>query len=146
KSNLKNRDINQLRKQYPRGASLYFSSCQACHGADGNGVQSLAPPVNHSEWVTGSKEKLTAIVLFGLTGPIKVNNKLYKAPEISGDMPGLADNPDILDEDIAQLLSFIRNAWGNTAEQISRDEVIKIRKKYSGRKTPFTVEELDKMN
>ncbi|HEY0669428.1 MAG TPA: c-type cytochrome [Sphingobacteriaceae bacterium] len=146
KSNLKNRDINQLRKQYPRGASLYFSSCQACHGADGNGVQSLAPPVNHSEWVTGSKEKLTAIVLFGLTGPIKVNNKLYKAPEISGDMPGLADNPDILDEDIAQLLSFIRNAWGNTAEQISREEVIKIRKKYSGRKTPFTVEELDKMN
>lgn len=146
KSNLKNRDINQLRKQYPRGASLYFSSCQACHGADGNGVQSLAPPVNHSEWVTGSKEKLTAIVLFGLTGPIKVNNKLYKAPEISGDMPGLADNPDILDEDIAQLLSFIRNAWGNTAEPISRDEVIKIRKKHTGRKNPFTVEELDKMN
>ena len=145
-SNLKNKDINLLRKQYPRGASLYFSTCQACHGSDGNGVQSLAPPLNHSEWVTGSKEKLAAIVLFGMTGPVKVNGKLYKAPEINGDMPGIGSNKDVLDEDIGQLLSFIRNAWGNTAEKVTREEVIKVRKKYSGRQTPFTAEELNKIN
>lgn len=145
-SNLKNKDINLLKKQYPRGAGLYFSTCQACHGATGNGVQSLAPPLNHSEWVTGSKDKVIAILLFGLTGPVKVNNKVYKAPEINGDMPGIGSNKDILDEDIAQLLSFIRNAWGNTAPKITREEVIQIRKKFNGRKTPFTVEELNKLN
>lgn len=143
-SNLKNKDLNLLKKQYPRGVSLYSSTCQPCHGPDGNGVQSLAPPLNHSEWVSGSKDKFIAIVLFGLSGPVKVNNKLYKAPEINGDMPGIGSNRDLVDEDIAQLLSFIRNAWSNTAEKVNREEVMQIRQKFSGREKPFTVEELDK--
>ncbi|MGV3509508.1 MAG: DUF7133 domain-containing protein [Sphingobacteriaceae bacterium] len=144
-NNLKNRDINLLKKQYPRGVSLYSSTCQPCHGSNGNGVQSLAPPLNQSEWVTGDKDKLIAIVLFGLTGPVTVNHKVYKAPEISGDMPGIGSNGNIVDEDIAQLLSFIRNAWNNSAEKVSREEVIKIRKMLSGRETPFTVEGLNKL-
>jgi mono/diheme cytochrome c family protein len=143
-SNLKNKDLNLLKKQYPRGVSLYSSTCQPCHGPDGNGVRSLAPPLNHSEWVSGSKDKLIAIVLFGLSGPVKVSNKIYKAPEINGDMPGIGSNRDLVDEDIAQLLSFIRNAWSNTAEKVNREEVMQIRKKFSGREKPFTAEELDK--
>jgi len=142
KSNESNKDANLLRKQYPRGASLFRSTCQPCHGADGNGVRSLAPPLNKSEWVTGNKEKLVAILLHGLSGPVMVNNKLYQPPEINGDMPGIGNNKDIVDEDIAQLSSFIRNSWSNEAEKISREEVIKIRKKFESRRSSFTAAEL----
>lgn len=142
KSNETNKDANVLRRQYPRGASLFRSTCQPCHGADGNGVRALAPPLNRSEWVTGSKETLVAILLHGLSGPVKVNNKLYQAPEINGDMPGIGSNKDIVDEDIAQLSSFIRNSWSNEAEKISREEVIKIRKKFENRQGSFTAAEL----
>ncbi|SKB31892.1 DUF7133 domain-containing protein [Daejeonella lutea] len=143
KSNESNKDANLLRKQYPRGASLFRSTCQPCHGADGNGVRALAPPLNRSEWVTGSKETLIAILLHGLSGPVKVNNKVYQAPEINGDMPGIGSNKDIVDEDIAQLSSFIRNSWSNEAEKISREEVIKIRKKFESRQGSFTAAELE---
>ena len=142
KSNESNKDANLLRKQYPRGASLFRSTCQPCHGAEGNGVRSLAPPLNRSEWVTGSKETLVAILLHGLSGPVTVNNKLYQAPEINGDMPGIGSNKDIVDEDIAQLSSFIRNSWSNEAEKVSREEVIKIRKKFENRQGSFTAAEL----
>ena len=61
-----------LAAQYPRGASIFKSFCQTCHGPDGNGVTSLAPPLNNSEWVVGDKNKLNSIVLYGLTGPIQI--------------------------------------------------------------------------
>ncbi len=70
-----------LIKEYPRGNLLFKTICQTCHGADGDGIQSLAPPLNHSELVTGKKERLIAIVLYGLTGPVQVNGKLYKSPK-----------------------------------------------------------------
>lgn len=143
KSNAANADANLLRKQFPRGAGLFRSTCQPCHAADGNGVQSLAPPLNRSEWVTGEKSKLIAIILHGLTGPVKVNNKIYQAPEINGDMPGIHGNKDIVDEDIAQLSSFLRKSWSNKAETVSREEVISIRKKFVERQSPFTASELD---
>lgn len=144
KRNAANADVNLLRKQFPRGANLFRSTCQPCHGADGNGIRSLAPPLNRSEWVTGDSKKLIGIILHGLTGPVKVNSKIYQAPEINGDMPGIGDNKDIVDEDIAQLASFIRQSWNNNAEKLSREEVISIRKIFAERQTPFTVSELDK--
>ena len=48
-----NSNEDKLEKEYPRGAALFQSVCQTCHGADGNGVASLAPPLNNSEWVVG---------------------------------------------------------------------------------------------
>lgn len=141
KNNERNKDFNALRKQYPRGANLFKNTCQPCHGTDGNGIASLAPPLNNSNWVNGDKDKLIAIVLFGLSGPVKVNGKLYK--DIVGEMPGMINNKDLVDEDIAQVLSFIRKNWSNDAEPISRDEVIKVRKKFGGRETAFSMDELD---
>ncbi len=145
KDNEVNGDANHIRKQFPRGASLFRSACQSCHGTDGNGISSLAPPLNRSEWVTGRKDQLIAIVLYGLSGPVRVNNKIYKSPEINGDMPGIGSNKDIVDEDIAQLLSFLRNSWNNRAEKISREEVIQIRRKFGDRKEAFVVSEEGKL-
>lgn len=133
-----------LVKEFPRGNLMFKTICQTCHGADGDGIQSLAPPLNHSEIVTGRKERLIAIVLYGLTGPVEVNGKLYKAPEISGDMPGIVSSDEFSEADIAQLLSFIRNAWGNKADRITVQDVQKIKQQYKGRQKSFTMEELGK--
>lgn len=134
-----------LSKTYPKGAALYASSCQTCHAANGNGIASLAPPLNQSEWVTGNKDKLIAIVMYGLAGPVKVNGHLYESPEIAGDMPGIAHSKEISDEDIAQVLSFIRASWQNEAVKITSSEVARLRKQYLHRERAFTVEELEQL-
>jgi mono/diheme cytochrome c family protein/glucose/arabinose dehydrogenase len=134
-----------LEKQFPRGAAIFQSVCQTCHGKDGNGVASLAPPLNNSEWVKGDKNKFISIVLYGLTGPVKVNGKVYKAPEINGDMPGIFENKEFSDSDIAQLLSLIRNSWNNRAEKISEADIKGIREKQKGRQNSFTAEELENL-
>lgn len=136
------KDTALMKKLFPEGIRLFTSTCQTCHGEDGNGLTALAPPLNNSEWVTGDKDKLIAIVLYGLTGPVKVNNKTYKSPEISGEMPGLGQNKDISDETLAQVLSYIRRNWNNNASAITREDVNKIRGHWNQRQQPFTAEEL----
>jgi mono/diheme cytochrome c family protein/glucose/arabinose dehydrogenase len=133
-----------LQKMYPRGTVLFKTVCQTCHGTDGNGIQSLAPPLNQSGVVTGDKHRLISIVLYGLTGPVEVGGKTYKAPEISGDMPGIGSNNEFSDKDIAQVLSFIRNCWSNKAPVVTEKDVQDVRKQYKGRQKSFTIEELGK--
>lgn len=143
RNNKKSKDPELLNKEFPKGAALFASSCQTCHAADGNGISSLAPPLNKSEWVTGKKDNLIAIVLYGLTGPVKVNGHLYEAPEVSSDMPGIAHSDEISDDDVAQVLSFIRGSWQNNAAKVNVEEVTKIRSLYKGRDKPFTITELE---
>jgi mono/diheme cytochrome c family protein len=138
----KNKNAKEIEKQFPKGVALFKTICQTCHGRDGNGVYALAPPLNESEWVVGDKNRLASIVLFGLTGPIQVGGKLYKAPEVNGDMPGIGYNKDISDEDIAQLLSYIRNSWNNKAPKVDVADIDKARKLHPNRGKAFTAKEL----
>jgi mono/diheme cytochrome c family protein/glucose/arabinose dehydrogenase len=139
---LNNNDPKESERKFPRGAALFRTVCQTCHGADANGIRSLAPPLNKSEWVNGKKEKLIAIVLYGLTGPVDVNGHLYTKPEIMADMPGIGASSEFSDEDISQLLSYIRVYGRNKADKISQKEVTDIRSKLKGRDKAFTIEEL----
>ncbi len=141
----KNRNPDALKKEFPKGEVLFTSICQTCHGLDGNGVASLGPPLNQSEWVVGNKNKLISIVLYGLTGPVTVNGHVYKTPEISGDMPGIGYDQEMKSEDIAQLLSYIRKSWRNNANPISMQEVASKRKELNGRENAFTEIELKSM-
>lgn len=142
---LRNRDPRALVKEFPKGVAIFGSACQTCHGADGNGIAGLAPPLNKSEWVAGDKSRLIAIVLFGLTGPVQVNGHLYKAPEINGDMPGIGYSKEFSDEDVAQLLSFVRRSWQNNADKVNPEDVTKLRRKFKNREKAFTMEELNKL-
>ncbi|MCO5238419.1 MAG: dehydrogenase [Chitinophagaceae bacterium] len=144
KKNESGKNLELLNKQFPKAAQVYRSICKTCHGSDGNGIASLAPPLNQSSWVTGDKRKLIAIVLYGLTGPVTVNNKVYKAPEISGEMPGLLNNDELSEEDIAQTLSYIRKNWNNNASDVTKEDVLKVRQRWGNRQQPFTEEELKK--
>ena len=116
------------------GRTLYAATCGACHQANGAGLAGLAPPLAESEWVTGSEARLARIVLHGLTGPITVNDVTYQM-----EMPALAVFDD---EQIAGVLSYIRQEWGNEAPAVSADTVKQIRASTGSRTAPWTQDEL----
>ncbi|GAA4313551.1 hypothetical protein GCM10023143_23890 [Compostibacter hankyongensis] len=129
-------------KRLVRGKQLFETICQACHGEDGEGIKSLGAPLNGSNWVQGDKHTLLSIVLYGLVGPIKVGNKLYKVPEVGGEMPGIGSNDQLSDKDIAQIVSYIRNSWNNKAGMVTEADVKAVREKEKGRQEPFTMKDL----
>ncbi|WP_177181244.1 DUF7133 domain-containing protein [Parapedobacter koreensis] len=141
-----NHNQAQLAKQYPAGIALFRNACQPCHGEDGRGVSPIAPPLAGSEWVKGDKERLMALVLYGLTGPVDVAGHTYRTPEVSGEMPGIAHNSAIDDAELAQLLSYIRNAWGNnTGDELVGEDLGGVRAKFGDRTEPFTQDELHEL-
>jgi len=138
----KDKNTAKATADYPKGAAIFKSTCATCHGADGYGIEGLAPPLNNSDWVIGEKKRLIPIVLYGLTGPIIVNKKVYQAPQVTGDMPGIGQNNEFSDSDIADVLSFIRNAWSNRAPKVTAEEIVHTREKFKDREKTFTMEEL----
>lgn len=109
-----------------KGLQLYRTICAACHGADGKGVQDLAPPLKGSEYIDGSMKRLAAIILHGVSGPIHVNGKLY---QLNNEMPALINNKDISDQDIADIIRFTQNAFAKTGKNISVEDIKKIRER-----------------
>lgn len=136
----------RLAERYPKGVAMFQTTCRPCHGEDGLGVTSVAPPLAGSQWVTGNKDRFMALVLYGLTGPVTVDGYTYDRPEVSGEMPGIANNTAINDADLAQLLSYIRNAWGNSAgDEVLPEDLGSIRQTFGKRSEPFTQDELHRL-
>jgi mono/diheme cytochrome c family protein len=94
-----------------------FAYCQACHAPDGAGMPGLAPPLAGSEWVTGPVENPIRIVLRGLEGPIKVKGVDYNLPL------AMAPAPHLSDDQIAAVLTYARNSFGNKASAVTADQV-----------------------
>ncbi|WP_409034089.1 c-type cytochrome [Runella sp.] len=109
-----------------KGLQLFRSICATCHGADGKGIQDLAPPLKESEYIDGSMKRLAAIILHGVSGPIHVNGKLYK---LNNEMPALINNKSISDQDIADIIRFTQNAFAKVGKGISTDDVKKMRER-----------------
>lgn len=111
---------------FKRGRELFngIAVCGSCHGSDGAGMPSLGPPLNQSEWVTENPERLVAIILHGISGPITVNGIKYQP---SADMPGFYANTQISDQNLADIATYIRHEWENSASAVSADFVKKIR-------------------
>ena len=107
--------------QMERGLKVYESSCLGCHQADGVGVPSLNPPLTKTRWVLGDKKQLITITLSGMQEPIEVNGETYANP-----MPAQVH---LSDQDIADVLTYIRNSFGNKASSVTAGEVAKIRTK-----------------
>jgi mono/diheme cytochrome c family protein len=126
---------------FARGEALYVKNCMACHGADGAGLELLGPPLAGSEWVTASPKRLAAILLQGMMGPIRVAGKDYDPPSV---MPGLKQNPDLGDADLADIATFTRHAWGNGKDAVKAATVAEVRAELAGRDTVFTAGELEK--
>ena len=132
------------KRQFKEGEALYQQICMACHQIHGNGQQYLAPPLAGSEWVLESEQQLIAIVVDGVMGPIEVMGKTYTVPEIQPMMPGLRHNPDLDDAELAAVMTYVRNAWGNGAAAVTVEAVTRYRESV-GASAPYTAEELKKL-
>lgn len=100
---------------------VYTTYCRTCHQSNGLGDGSRFPPVAESEWVTGDKTRLIDVILDGLTGPITVKGVSYNEA-----MP--AHGSILNDEQVAEVLTYIRQNFGNNASAITPEEVAAVRK------------------
>lgn len=130
-----------------KGAKVYAAVCIACHQADGNGNPSGGiPPLAGSDWVTAEgPNRIIRIVLHGLEGPVKVNGTAWGQNQMPAQAK-TADNPaGLTPEDIANVLSYVRNAWGNKAPMVSMDMVSSVMKDTSAKAGYWNPDDLMKM-
>ena len=110
---------DDLQKNMPRNQKLYNTFCGTCHQQNGRGARGRMPPLAGTDWVTGNKERLIAVVLNGLQGPLEIDGESYNSV-----MPA---HPTLNDEEIATILTYIRKSFGNNASAITAGEVKKVR-------------------
>jgi len=110
---------------FVKGEEIYNREgyCVTCHQPDGLGLSaSQFPPIAESEWITGSEERLIKLALKGLMGPLALKGKSYP-----GQVPMTPFGGMLNDEEIASVLTFVRNTFGNKAEPILPEKVKEVR-------------------
>ena len=127
-------------EQYRRGAVIYAKEgfCVTCHQPNGKGLDASGfPPLNASKWVTGSEDRLIKLTLNGLLGPIEVNGKKYP-----GQVPMTPFGMMLNDQEIADVLTYVRNSFTNEANPISAAKVKEIRESIKDKKGFYSPEDL----
>jgi nitrite reductase (NO-forming) len=116
-----NPEIAELTKeiQIVRGKSIFMQTCFVCHQMEGQGIPGQIPPLAKSDYLMEDKERSIRIVLQGLTGEVEVDGKKY-----NGVMTPLNN---LSDSEIANVLTFVRNSFGNSGEPVTPDEVRLVR-------------------
>ena len=104
-----------------RGKAVYGANCLSCHQADGSGVGNLNPPLYGTQWITGSKTTLVQMVLKGSKGKVEIDGETFH-----NTMPAQAY---LTDQQIADVLTYVRNSFGNKASPVTPAEVKSIRAK-----------------
>lgn len=97
------------------GQKLYSSHCQNCHGAKGEGLGALYPPLTDSTYLRAQRQQLPQIVKNGLNEPIQIKGKRYDGP-----MPGV---PQLSDIEIAYILTYVTTTFGNSTDTYTLEEV-----------------------
>ena len=118
------------------GKKVYSGNCANCHQATGEGQPGSYPPLVKSEWVLGSKLRLAAILLKGVQGPLHVGDACYTTQV----MP--AQEASLTPEKIANLMTYIRGSWGNTAGPVAVDEVNAAKTKFASRTSAWAEADL----
>ncbi|MFY0254764.1 c-type cytochrome [Chitinophaga sp. 30R24] len=104
-----------------RGKKVYEQYCLTCHQVDGGGVPHMNPPLIKTSYVLGDKAVLAQIVLKGMQASVPIDDEYY-----SNNMP---PHSFLKDQEIADVLTFIRNNFGNKATAVTPDEVKAVRAK-----------------
>jgi len=118
-----------LAAQISSGKEIYTKvgpgggGCVSCHQPTGLGLPGAFPPLADSDWVLGDKERIIKISMHGLMGEIEVNGDKYNGVMIA---PGVPPG-SLTDQQIADVLTYIRNDWGNSASAVSPEEVANVR-------------------
>lgn len=104
-----------------RGKKVYELNCLTCHQMDGAGVPRMNPPLIKTSYVLGDKKKLINIILKGFNEEVEINGEFYENP-----MPA---QPQLTNQQIADVLTYVRNSFGNKASMITEAEVKVMRTK-----------------
>jgi mono/diheme cytochrome c family protein/glucose/arabinose dehydrogenase len=127
------------KRQFLAGHEIYFREghCATCHQPDGKGLDPAFPSLAGSVWVSGSPERLIKLSLHGLIGPLEVNGKKY-----AGQVPMTPFGGMLKDDEIAAVLTYVRNRFGNQASTIKPEQVQAVRQATLERKGFYSPEEL----
>lgn len=106
--------------QVEKGKQVYMGLCFACHQPDGKGMTGVFPPLAASDYMLADRERAIRIVLKGMTGPVTVNGKKYDSA-----MP--PQEAALTDAQVADVLTYVFNTWGNTGNAFTADEVKAVR-------------------
>ena len=137
---LKTRLTGRDKELYIKGHEVYNreGSCATCHMPNGLGIEAAGfPPISQTKWVAESPERLIKIVLNGLHGPITVKGKDYP-----GQVPMTSFGGILNDEEIAGVLTFVRNSLRNKAKPIYPDQVAKVREETKDKVGFYSPDEL----
>lgn len=105
------------------GEAIYNQTCFACHQANGQGLPGIFPPLAKSDFLMADADRAIGIVITGLQGEIEVNHVKYNQ---------VMTPQNLNDEQIANVLSFVMNSWGNQHDMITPDQVSKVRAAKAG--------------
>lgn len=105
---------NELAKSMERGKNIYAENCMSCHLGEGEGVPETFPPLAKSDYLQDSIAAIRAIK-FGLMGKIKVNKVEYD---------NMMPSPGLGDAEIADVMNYIRNSWGNTRKAVITTKLV----------------------
>jgi mono/diheme cytochrome c family protein len=133
-----NRDL------FLKGKAIYSREgfCTTCHQPDGKGLPASGfPPLNGTNWVVGNQDRLIKLVLKGMYGPIQVKGKKYP-----GQVPMTAFGAMLKDDEIAAVLTYIRNSFGNKASAVSSAKVKQVRAASKSKTGFYSAEELLKLH
>lgn len=104
-----------LGQSIQRGQEVYAATCKACHQDKGQGMENVYPPLAKSDFLAKDPKRAIDIVMNGLNGEIFVNGKKYNL-----DMPAQSQ---LTDQQITDVLNFVRNSWGNRGKAITVAQV-----------------------
>jgi mono/diheme cytochrome c family protein len=113
--------VNSLKSSITRGNTVYTQYCLTCHQVDGSGVPNLNPPLIQTKWTLGPKTVLIEQVLKGSSGKVEIDGETFH-----NTMPPLAT---LTDQQIADVLTYVRNSFGNKASMVTPAEVKAVRAK-----------------
>lgn len=117
------------------GQKQFNLNCASCHQSNGQGVAGQYPPLAGSEWVIGPSKRVSAIVLNGLEGSVTVKGGTYNGAMASW-------KSTLNDKKLSSILTFIRQAWGNTATAITEEQMAAFRTEFGGRNKVWSEAEL----
>ena len=121
-------------EQMKRGAAVYARTCIACHQPTGKGLPPVFPSISETPIVVSNPELPIKFILHGLMGPITVGGMTFNSM-----MPPV---PGVNDQDIADVLTYVRQSFGNKGNPVSADQVKAVRAATAGRTAPWTTAEL----
>ena len=103
-----------LKASIERGKEVYNVHCITCHMEKGEGLEGVFPPVAKSDYLMADRARSINQIIKGASGEMTVNGKTY-----NGEMPGV----DLTDEQVSDVLNYVRNSWGNKGEAVTPTEV-----------------------